>query len=75
MYNRYEGSTTGWGWQPIHYMYLDSPANTSTQTYGLHLNPFSGYYVAVNYNVYTDSDGSDYFGTPSSTITLMEIAQ
>ena len=76
VWNRYEGSgSMGYGWMPVHYMYLDSPASISTQTYGLQLNPYGGYYVAVNYNVYSDSDGSDYNGQPSSTITLMEIAQ
>ena len=75
VFNIYEGGGTGYGWLPVHYMYLDSPANTSTLTYGLHLNPYNGYYVAVNYNVYSDADFADYFGSPSSTITLMEIAQ
>lgn len=75
VYHRYEAATTGYGWQVINYMYLDSPASTSSQTYGIQLNPYGGNYVAVNYNVYTDPDNSDYFGCPSSTITLMEIAQ
>jgi hypothetical protein len=75
VYHRYEAATSGYGWQVVNYMYLDSPASTSSMTYGVQLNPYGGYSVAVNYNVYTDTNDPDYFGTPSSTITLMEIAQ
>lgn len=75
IWNVYSGGTSGYNIMPVYYQYLDSPASTSTQTYGIQLNPYGGYSLAVNYNVYSDYDSSDYYGTPSSTITLMEIAQ
>lgn len=72
--NRYEaagGVRNGWG--AIHAQYLDSPATTSPIIYGVQLNGYSTYTLGVNYNPYTDPDGVDYFGTPISTITVMEI--
>jgi hypothetical protein len=74
MDNRYEaagGVRNGWG--VLYSQYLDSPATTSPITYGLSLNGYSTYTLGVNYNPYTDSDGADYFASPISTITVMEI--
>jgi hypothetical protein len=75
VWNAYGGGTTGYSWQPVHYQFLDSPATLSSTTYGLQLNGYSSYSIGFNYNVYNDNDNVDYSGQPSSTITLMEIAQ
>jgi hypothetical protein len=74
--NRYEaaGSVRN-GWGSIHAQYLDSPNTTSAITYGVQLNGYSTFTIGVNYNPYSDPDQTDYFGTPISTITVMEIAQ
>ena len=74
--NRYEatgGQRNGWG--TVSAQYLDSPSTTSEITYSVELNGYSTYTIAVNYNPYSDYDSSDYFGTPISTMTVMEIAQ
>lgn len=74
--NRYEASSSvrnGWG--AVTAQYLDSPATTSTLTYGVALNPYSSFTVGVNYNPYSDGNDPDYFGCPISTLTVMEIAQ
>lgn len=60
---------------PVTFQYLDSPNTTGATTYSVALNGYSSYSLGVNYNVYSDPDSSDYYGTPISTITAMEIAQ
>lgn len=73
--NRYDGtSNQRHGWGTVTAEYLDSPSTTSDCTYTLQLNGYSGYSVGMNYNVYSDPDNSDYFATPISTITVMEVA-
>lgn len=74
--NRYEaaGSVRN-GWGTVSAQFLDSPNTTSLITYGVELNGYSTFTIGVNYNPYSDSDSSDYFGTPISVITLTEIAQ
>lgn len=72
--NQYEGGTSGYSWSDVHYAYLDSPATTSACTYGVSLNGYSTYTIAMNYNVYSDYNSADYYGQPSSTMTLMEIS-
>jgi hypothetical protein len=47
-------------------IYLDSPASTSSVTYAVFFNSVLGSNVIYNY--------TDVTGTPTSTITLMEIA-
>jgi hypothetical protein len=64
----------GYYWYPINYTYLDSPGVTTATTYSVTLNPYSGYYVHMNKTSF-DNDTADYYGQPSSTITLMEISQ
>lgn len=69
----YDGqSTYGYNWITIGYNYLDSPATTSTTTYGIQLNGYQTYQLHLNRTGY-DLDGSDYYGCPASTITLMEV--
>lgn len=75
VWNSYGGGTSGYSWMPVNYQFLDSPATTSAITYGLQLNGYSTYTIGFNYNVYSDNDSADYNGCPSSTLTLMEIAQ
>ena len=73
--NRYEdvgGVRNGWG--AVSAEYLDSPATTSAITYGVDVNGYSTYVVGLNYNPYSDVNNADYFGTPISTMTLMEIS-
>ena len=72
--NRYEaagGARNSWG--AVSSEFLDSPATTSQITYGVALNGYSSYTIGVNYNPHADNDSSDYFGTPISTLTVMEI--
>ena len=70
----YSGGTSGYNWYNVTFQYLDSPASTSVQTYGISLNSYGAYTIGVNYNVYTDTNDGDYYGQPISTITLMEIS-
>lgn len=70
----YAGSISGYGDKNFDFTYLDSPATTSSVTYGVQVSGYAGYTVGINYNAYSDVNSADYFGTPISTITLMEIA-
>lgn len=70
----YDGqSTYGYNWITIGYNYLDSPATTSSVTYGIQLNGYGSYSLFFNRTGY-DIDSADYYGQPASTITLMEIS-
>lgn len=74
--NRYEAAgSVRYGWGTVSAEYLDSPNTTSATTYKVQLNGYSTFTIGVNYNPYHDPDSSDYYGTPISTMTLMEIAQ
>ena len=56
------------------FMYFDSPASTSSQTYQVQVRP-EGSYFGLNRSQ-NDSDGNNsYNGRASSTLILMEIAQ
>ena len=56
------------------FMYFDSPASTSSQTYQVQVRP-EGTYFGLNRSQ-NDSDGNNsYNGRASSTLILMEIAQ
>jgi hypothetical protein len=72
--NTYSGGNSGYNWYNVTFQYLDSPASTSAQTYGISLNSYSTRTIGVNYNAYTDTNEEDYYGQPISTITLMEIS-
>jgi len=55
--------------------YIDSPASTAAQTYGIQIGGWS-----VSHPVYVNrsnifSNTTDYDAVPVSTLTLMEIAQ
>jgi hypothetical protein len=63
---------TGYNILPTCFTYLDSPATTSETSYGISLNGFSTYPIYVNRS-YNDNNAADYYGCPTSTITLMEI--
>ena len=73
--NRYYSGGVRNGWGTVSAEYIDSPTTTGEITYKVQLNGYSSYTIGVNYNPYSDPDSSDYFGTPISTMTLMEIAQ
>ena len=70
--NQYYGATAGYNFLDTNYCYLDSPATTSAVTYGFSINGYSTNGVYLNRTGY-DPDQTDYYGCPSSTITLMEI--
>ena len=59
---------------PFTINYLDSPATTSAITYKIQLAGYSGNNTYINRS-YQWQNTSLYDGTPSSTITVMEIAQ
>jgi hypothetical protein len=72
--NLYEGTgSVRNSWAPVTFEYLDSPGTTSSVSYSVALGTYGYGLVGVNYNVYSDPDTADYFATPISTITLMEI--
>jgi hypothetical protein len=62
-------------WASIPFEYLDSPNTTSPVTYSLGLNGYSTGLVGVNRNVYADTDNTDYYANPISTLIAMEITQ
>ena len=68
----YENGATGYQMYRVAYEYLDSPATTSALTYGIAISTYSTYGVYMNRSG-NDGDSADYYGCPSSTITLMEI--
>ena len=69
--NWYENGTTGYQMIRQSFEYLDSPNSTSAQTYGVSLSGYSTYGVYMNRSG-TDTDSSDYFGCPASSLTLIE---
>lgn len=71
--NEYPGSSIGYAMYRATPTFLDSPATTSPVTYGLDLNGYSTYSIGVNFNVSQDTNSTDYYGQPISTITLMEV--
>lgn len=69
--------TASWDQYHFHqvaFNHLDSPASTSLLTYDVALAAYSGYSVYVNRS-HAWQNSVEYDGTPSSTITVMEIAQ
>ena len=53
--------------------YLDSPSTTSAVQYSIDLGGYSTSYTVYVNRTHNDTDGTAYFGTPISTMTLMEI--
>jgi hypothetical protein len=76
----YNGSATysQYDWYTHSAKYLDTPQvamnSTNTYTYGLRLNGYSTQTIYFNRPGYNNFD-SDYWSSPISTITLLEIAQ
>lgn len=78
---KYDSALESQNWHPVSYLYMDTagtgggpPGTTSPLTYKLWLNPYLSATLHIN-RTHNDLDNADYFGCPSSTITLMEIAQ
>ena len=53
--------------------YLDSPSTTSAVQYSIDLGGYSTSYTVYVNRTHNDTDGTAYFGTPISTMTLTEI--
>jgi len=70
--NWYENGATGYQMIRQAVDYLDSPASTSAQTYGISLSGYSTYGVYMNRSG-IDTDSSDYYGCPASSLTLIEV--
>lgn len=68
------GSNEAYSMSQIAFNFLDSPASTSSCTYTVEAANYSTLTVFVNRSYYWQNT-TDYDGTPSSTITVMEIAQ
>lgn len=71
---KYDSGYDEQDWFPVSYLYLDTAGSTSPLTYKLWLNPYSSFSLYINRTEH-DNDSTDYYGCPSSSITLMEIAQ
>jgi hypothetical protein len=70
--NWYEGGVSGYQMIRQAVDYLDSPASTSAQTYGISLSGYNVYGVYMNRSG-IDTDASDYYGCPASSLTLIEV--
>lgn len=68
------GSNEAYSMSQVAFNFLDSPATTSTCTYTVEAANYTSYSIFVNRSYYFQNS-TDYDGTPSSTITVMEIAQ
>jgi hypothetical protein len=55
--------------------YIDSPASTAAQTYGIQIGGYSTSFAVYVNRSNTFSNDSTYDATPVSTLTVMEIAQ
>ena len=53
--------------------YLDSPSTTSAVQYSIDIGGYSTSHTVYVNRTSNDTDGTSYFGTPISTMTLMEI--
>ena len=70
--NWYENGATGYQMIRQAVDYLDSPASTSAQTYGISLSGYNVYGVYMNRSG-VDTDSADYYGCPASSLTLIEV--
>lgn len=70
--NAYENAATGYQMYRVAFDYLDSPGNTTQQSYSVAINTYSTYGVYMNRSG-NDNDAADYYGCPASSLTLMEI--
>jgi len=71
--NEYQAGGVGYGQYNPTIIYMDSPATTSATTYGVQLNGYSTYTIALNQNIYDTTDRADYYARTAATITLMEV--
>ena len=71
---KYDSGYDEQDWFPVSYLYMDTAGTTSPLTYKLWLNSYQTYSLYIN-RTENDYNGFDYYGQPSSSITLMEIAQ
>ena len=69
----YSGSSTQYDMIAGVVEYLDSPSTTSAVQYSIDLGGYSTSYAVYVNRTHNDNDGAAYFGTPISTMTLMEI--
>ena len=53
--------------------YLDSPSTSSAVQYSIDIGGYSTSYTVYVNRTHNDTDATTYFGTPISTMTLMEI--
>ena len=73
--NEYPGSNIGYGMYCGHINYQDSPATTTSITYGVQMRSYNASYaIGVNYNVYTDDNSDTYYGNGISTLTAIEVS-
>ena len=72
-YCQYQSSNTQYDMIAGAVEYLDSPSTTSAVQYSIDLGGYSTSYVVYVNRTHNDSDGTAYFGTPISTMTLTEI--
>ena len=73
--NEYTGSSIGYGMYCGHINYQDSPATTTSITYGVQMRSYNASYaIGVNYNVYTDDNSDTYYGNGISTLTAIEVS-
>lgn len=70
--NWYENGVSGYQMIRQAFDYIDSPASTSVQSYGISISGYSTYGVYMNRSG-VDTDSSDYFGCPASSLTLIEV--
>ena len=71
--NEYQAGSVGYGQYNPTIIYLDSPATTSTTTYGVELNGYSSFTIGLNQNVFDTTDRADYYARTAASITLMEV--
>ena len=69
----YSGSSTAYDMIAGTVEYLDSPSTTSAVQYSIDIGGYSTSYTVYVNRTHNDSDGAAYFGTPVSTLTLLEI--
>jgi hypothetical protein len=69
------GTLTPYNIRSVTGMYLDSPNSTSELTYGIEIGGYTTSYAVYVNRSHNFSNLADYDATPSSTLTLWEVAE
>jgi hypothetical protein len=72
---KYDSGYDDQDWHNVGFQYVDSPGTTSTVTYTMYMSGYSTNTIYINRTDLNTTNYDDYYKSPISTVTLMEILQ